>query len=66
MSEQWSTFLVGVFVGGMLNFLVWAVLDTYDRRKKRATNPYRQGECSGNSSSQPTAETSNLLNKGEI
>ena len=29
-------------------------------------NPYRQRECSENSSSQPTAETSNLLNKGEI
>ena len=29
-------------------------------------NPYRQRERSGNSNSQPTAETSNLLNKGEI
>ena len=33
---------------------------------QKINNPYRQGEGSENSNSQPTAETSNLLNKGEI
>lgn len=42
MSEHWGTFLVGVFVGGTLNFLVWVALDTHNRRK--TTNLYKQGE----------------------